>query len=147
MENNRKLRKLKLIAWYELIISILVILSYYIYAFVDLSRFLDSGHYGFNLLVGLLGVIGGVFLLNNLKSGFYLSLAWSFLQIISFRVGQSYVDLTQFLRLSVSLNLSPIIDFGLSINVVGIILLILLITCRREIIGSKNEKLSKTNKK
>jgi|SRR3989344_2349792 len=131
MKNKNKTKKLRILAFYELIISILVIL-YNIYYFVNFPESFKL----FLLItpfIALVGIIGAILILKSIKVGWYLSLFWAIAQTIKLRVNNLAFDFSQLLHFNLLLNLSPVVDMAITINILGITLIIFFIKWRKEV--------------
>lgn len=132
---NKKFKKIKIIAWYELTISFLI-------ALFSLFIFIVRGFLDFRFFISLFGIIGSTLILNNSKKGFYLSLTWAFLQIFIVQIGDLIINLTQGIYLTLAFigftKFETFPNVFFSPNLIGIIILILLIIWRKEILN-KNE--------
>ena len=125
MKKTRKTNRLKIIACYEIIISSLVIILsiYSIFRFPELFQFFNLS--GF--VVSIMGLVGGILLLKNVKIGLRLSIFWAIIQTFKVNIGKFYLDFSQLLQLNFALDLRPEINALISINFLGILLAILLI--------------------
>jgi hypothetical protein len=136
MNSNKKSKKLKILAWYELIISSFIAFSF-VYLFFSLL-FLPFGFF-----VSLVGIAGGILLIKNSRIGFYLSLIWAFSQIFIIQIGELIINLTQGIFLTLAFigvgEFETFPDVFFTPNLVGILLLILFTVWRKDILGNKRK--------
>mgnify|MGYP001600061235 CR=1 FL=1 len=130
-----KINKKKIFAWYAIIVSTVTIL-------VNLYLFFTTRFLPLNILISIIGISAGILLLKNKKAGFYLYLAWAFLQIFIINLGETtIINFTQFIYFTLTymklIELENYPNVTFLPNIVGIILLILVIFWRKDL---KNEK-------
>lgn len=123
--------KIKILAWYELIISsILILFNLYLIIF---HRFL-----AFSFLVSIIGLFGGVLLIKKSKKGLYLSYTWAILQIFIIQIGNFIINLTQGIFLTLAFigvgEFETFPDVFFTPNLIGILLVILFIIWRKDIL-------------
>ncbi|MEK6844051.1 MAG: hypothetical protein AABX83_01350 [Nanoarchaeota archaeon] len=132
-QKKKELKKLKIIAWYELFASLTVHLLIFISIVKTKFIFIPL-----NFFLAVLGIFAGFLLLKNKRIGFYLSLIWAFLQIFIIKIGDTALfNFSQLIYFTlpyikiIELENKPDVTF--LPNVVGIVLFILLIIFRKEL--------------
>ena len=124
--------KLKILAWYELAISLIVILFSYSF-FLNPNDWFSQGYIGSNLIVALIGVMGGILLLRKFKIGFYLSMIWALLQMFMIQINGINIDFFQIFNITFTLNLKPEVDLIFKFNFIGLLLTLLFIKWRKDL--------------
>lgn len=134
-QNKDKFNRLKIIAWYEVIVSSLIYLLLVYSVIITKVLFIPL-----NFFLATLGIMGGILLLKNKRAGFYMSILWAFLQILIVQINNFIIDTSQLLYLLLTLDLNPEINLIISLNFFGLILLILLIKWRKELTNKNAQK-------
>lgn len=125
---NKKLKKIKLLALYEIIVTAIVIL----FSFYSLIIY---NFFPFNFFVAIIGLMGGILLLKKIKIGLYISIVWAILQTIGIQMGNTIINFSQLISLSIHFtlrDLNNLSDIAIYLNAVGAILLVLFLFWRKE---------------